>query len=141
MHIPTQPIHSWYPMLDKDGNFIELYGWDVVLRHIFTVLVTRPGSRQWQPEFGCNLLDLLFENASTNENQYADVIRGAFRWIPYVSLQKVNAKLNKRTNGTGYNLSISLTVSYDGETKNVNFVIPPQMDLMNGQIHDIKVTR
>lgn len=128
-------------MLDKDGNFVELYGWDVVLRHIFTVLVTRPGSRQWQPEFGCKLLDLLFENASDNETQYADVIRGAFRWIPYVTLRDVQAKLSKRTNGNGYNLSISLSVGYAGETRNVNFVIPPQMDLMNGQIHSIKVTR
>jgi len=128
-------------MLDKDGNFVELYGWDVVLRHIFTVLVTRPGSRQWQQEFGCKLLDLLFENASTNETQYADVIRGAFRWIPYVTLRDVQAKLSKRTNGNGYNLSISLSVGYAGETRNVNFVIPPQMDLMNGQIHSIKVTR
>ena len=98
-------------MFDKDDNFVELYGWDVVLRHIFTVLVTRPGSRQWQPEFGCRLLDLLFDNTS-NESSYNDIIKDAFRWIPYVPLTKVNSKLQKMTNGSGYKLSIALTVSY-----------------------------
>ena len=127
-------------MFDKDGNFVELYGWDVVLRHIFTVLVTRPGSRQWQPEFGCKLLDLLFDNTS-NESSYNDIIKDAFRWIPYVTLTKVNSKLQKMTNGSGYKLSIALTVSYAGETKHVSFIIPPQMDLLNGQIHSIKVQR
>ena len=138
--MPAQPIRSWYPYFGPDGNFIELYGWDVVLRHIFTVLVTRPGSRQWQPEFGCNLLDMLFETNLT-EKDFEDVIRGAFKWIPYVTLKNVNCKISPMSNYRGNKASINLSIGYAGETKEVSFQVPSQMDLLNGLIHEIKVTR
>lgn len=135
-----QPITSWYPYFDASGNFVELKGWDVVLRQIFTVLVTRPGTRQWQPEFGCTLLDMLFEPVS-NESQFNDIIKAAFKWLPHVTLQSVNCSIVDMSNHTGKQVKIALKVGYSGETRDVSFIIPPQLDLLNGQIHNIKVLR
>lgn len=134
------PIHSWYPNFGKDGNFEEVYGWDVVLRHIFTVLVTRPNTRQWQPEFGCRLLDMLFE-VNENEASFENVIKEAFRWVPYVRLESVSCKIEPMANHNGKKASIKLKITYSGETKDVVFEIPPQLDLLNGTIYDIKVRR
>ena len=138
--MPVKRITGWYPYFEDSGNFQELYGWDVVLRDIFTVLVTRPGTRQWQPEFGCTLLDLLFE-VNVTEDTLNDVITSAFRWLPFVILNSVSCKLEPMTNFRGQKALITINISYEGETRDVVFDIPPQIDLMNGQIHQIKVRR
>ena len=111
-------IHSWYPTFGPDGNFEEVAGWDVVLRHIFLVLVTRPNTRQWQPEFGCKLLDMLFETNLT-ESSFENVIREAFNWIPECRLEDVKCQITPMSNHNGNKASISLKISYDGESKNV----------------------
>lgn len=133
-------IHSWFPNFSNDGNFEEVAGWDVVLRHIFTVLVTRPNSKQWNPEFGCRLLDLLFE-INVDESTLNNTIKEAFRWIPYVKLESVESSIEDMSNHTGKKAHIALKIRYDGETKNVTFDIPSQLDLLNGTIYDIKVKR
>lgn len=134
-------ITSWFPDFDTDGDFTKSTGWEVVLRHIFTVLVTRPGTRQWNPEFGCKLLDMLFE-VNLTEQDFKSVISDAInRWIPYVRLEECECKISPMTNHTGNKANIKLKINYNGETKNVLFDIPPQLNLMDGNIHSIKVTR
>lgn len=139
--MPTQPLTNWYPYFDKSGNFQECYGWENILREIFTVLVTRPGSRQWQPEFGCNLLDMLFE-INLTEQDFVDVIKTAFiRWLPHVSLESCSCKISQMTNRYGLKASISMKIGYNGESKNVIFNVPPQLDLQNGMLYDVTVSR
>ena len=133
-------ITSWYPNFAEDGNFVASTGWEVVLKHIFTVLVTRKGTRQWNPEFGCNLLDMLFE-INLQESDFVQCIQDAFKWIPYISLSECSCKIDDVPNHTGKRALIKLKVIYDGESKSVEFDIPSDMDLMNGSIHDIKVNR
>lgn len=138
--MPIKPITGWYPDFDDSGNFQELYGWDVVLRQIFTVLITRPGSRQWQPEFGCRLLDLLFDTDIT-ETTFNDCIKTAFKWLPHIKLKDVECKVSQMTNFRGQKASIKMSIAYNGETRDVSFEIPSQLDLMNGQLHQIRVRR
>lgn len=134
------PIHDWYPYFDKDMNFVELYGWDIVLRHIFTVLVTRIGTRQWQPKFGCKLLDRLFD-AEASEDDIIGDIKTAFSWLPHIDLVSTTCKMEPMPDGKGRRAAIQLRVNYEGEEKDVNFIIPAYMDLLNGTIHKIQVIR
>lgn len=138
--MPVKPITGWYPVFDESYNFKECTGWDVVLKDIFTVLVTRPGSRQWQPEFGCRLLDMLFE-VNLNEEHFVNAVKEAFYWLPYVSLSDVQCKITPMQNGRGNKAVVSMKVKYDGETKNVSFKIPGHMDLLNGSLYGVGVIR
>ena len=139
--MPVTPLTNWYPYFDKYGNFTESYGWDNILKEIFILLVTRPGSRQWQPEFGCRLLDMLFE-INVSENDFINVIKNAFnKWMPHVNLKDCTCKISNLGNRYGLKAEINMTIGYDGETKDVVFNIPPDMDLQNGVIHNIKVYR
>ena len=83
---------------------------------------------------------MLFETNLT-ESSFENVIREAFRWIPECRLDDVKCQITPMSNHNGNKASISLKISYDGETKNVVFEIPPQLDLMNGSLYDIKVHR
>ena len=139
--MPTTPITNWYPYFDSSGNFTESYGWDNILKEIFIVLVTRPGTRQWQPEFGCKLLDMLFE-INLTENDFVNVIQTAFdKWLPHINLVECKCNISNLNNRNGLKADIDMTINYEGETKDVVFNIPPEMDLQNGVIHNIKVYR
>ena len=88
-------LTNYYPDFDASGNFKQCDSWENVLREIFTVLVTRPGTRQWNPEFGCRLLELLFEYG-VQESQFVDVIKEAFvKWLPHVDLESVTCSISK----------------------------------------------
>ena len=139
--MPTTPITNWYPYFDSSGNFTESYGWDNILKEIFIVLVTRPGTRQWQPEFGCKLLDMLFE-INLTENDFVNVIQTAFdKWLPHINLVECKCNISNLNNRNGLKADIDMTINYEGETKDVVFNIPPEKDLQNGLIHNIKVYR
>jgi len=45
------------------------------------------------------------------------------------------------SNSKGKRAEISMRVSYNGEHKDVSIEIPPQMDILNGMIHQIRVRR
>lgn len=139
--MPEKPLTNWYPYFDSSGNFTESYGWDNILKEIFILLVTRPGTRQWQPEFGCKLLDMLFE-INLSENDFVNVIKNAFvRWMPHVELKECKCVISELNNRYGLKADINMTIGYDGEIKDVVFNIPPKVDLQNGVIHNIKVFR
>ncbi|MBI1424586.1 MAG: hypothetical protein GC149_14160 [Gammaproteobacteria bacterium] len=49
-------------MVADDAGAVRVYGGDEVLRgKVLQVLFTTPGERVHQPEFGCGLLNLMFE--------------------------------------------------------------------------------
>ena len=134
-------LTNWYPDFDASGNFRCCTSWENILREIFTVLVTRPGTRQWNPQFGCKLLDLLFEYG-VQENQFVEVIREAFiKWLPHVDLDSISCTLSKMPDTIGQKASVKLKISYGGESKTIGFDIPPHMDLLNGAVHQINITK
>ena len=139
--MPAKPLKSWYPYYDASRNFQECTGWEVILREIFTVLVTRKGSRQWNPEFGCGLQDLIFE-VGVQESDFQSCVSEAIkRWVPQVTLESVSVGMTPLTTRSGYKVSLNLKISYAGESKDVAFDIPSQMDLLSGAIHQITVKR
>lgn len=138
--MPAKIITSWFPVFDKTGNFMECKGWDVVLKHIFTVLVTIPGTRQWNPEFGCHLTDKLFD-IDINESDFSNEVKNAIaKWVPYVRVNNVSVSIQRREERSGNSAKININISYNNEDRDVQFEIP-QLNLLQGSIHSIKVRR
>lgn len=55
-----------FPLVTDDAGAVRIYGGDEVLRaKVLQVLFTTPGERVHQPEFGCGLLNLMFEPNSS----------------------------------------------------------------------------
>ena len=134
-------LTNYYPDFDASGNFKQCDSWENVLREIFTVLVTRPGTRQWNPEFGCRLLELLFEYG-VQESQFVDVIKEAFvKWLPHVDLESVTCSISKMPDSVGQKATLKLKIAYAGESKTVGFDITPHMDLLNGAVHQINIIK
>ena len=139
--MPSKVITSWFPQFGKDGDFIKCEGWDVVLKQLFTVLVTVPGTRQWNPEFGCHLTDRLFD-IDINESDFSNEIRNALtKWIPYIKVNNVSVSINKMNERSGNYALINIDISYKNETKKVEFQVPYRMDLLQGSIYNIKAKR
>ena len=91
--------------------------------------------------FGCKLLDMLFE-INLTENDFVNVIQTAFdKWLPHINLVECKCNISNLNNRNGLKADIDMTINYEGETKDVVFNIPPEMDLQNGVIHNIKVYR
>ena len=120
---------------------MECKGWDVVLKQLFTVLVTVPGTRQWNPEFGCHLTDRIFD-IDINENDFSNEIQNAIsKWIPYVKINKVSVSIQKLEQRSGNSANINIDINYAGESRKVEFQIPSQLDLLQGSIYNIKAKR
>jgi phage baseplate assembly protein W len=136
-----KPIVSWVPMFDDAGNFMELTGWDVVLKHIFLVLVTPKGTRQWNVEFGSRLLSFLFE-VDVTETTINEEIQEVFaRFLPHVKLISVTTTFEEIPIRGGKKAKIQLKISYDGEDKTVIIKMPEGLDLLRGSIYDVTVER
>lgn len=72
-------------MSDNQGNGNK------VVENIQQVLLTEPGQRVMEPEFGCRLRDVIFEPLDlTIQSIIKDrVTRALARWIPYIEVQDV----------------------------------------------------
>jgi len=59
-----------------------------------TLLLTSPGERYMLPEYGCGLLNLIFEpNDESFEEDVNDIIYGAANtWLPYVNITKLDVQ-------------------------------------------------
>ena len=140
MILSSTPIHGWYPNFDSSGNFEEVSGWDVVLRELFTVLVTRPGSRQWNPDYGCKLMDVIYDT-NTDKSTFESIVKDALKWVPELKMKGISIEVNDMTSRTGKSVSLSLDLEYSGEKQKVSVTIPSQLSLTRGVIYQIKVKR
>lgn len=131
-------ITSWLPKFDASKNFISVSGWDAIIKQIYLVLVTRKNTRQWQPDFGCNLLDYLFEIGDQKENIKTE-IKNSMHWVPEVEVLEVDVQEEKIPGRTGKRIYINMRIKYLEKTKKLKLLIPESIDLLRGSIYDIKI--
>jgi len=58
------------------------------------LILTRKGERLMQPEFGCDIYNLLFEQIHSTddfENRIESIIESAVKsWLPYINIDRIN---------------------------------------------------
>lgn len=106
--MPTDPINSLDDSLafrlgsdirfPLSGNFATIAGIQVLLQDIQTLLLTIPGERVNEPEFGCGLRELIWDNTTTVATLGAGAIKTALSLFePRISVTAVESEINENT--------------------------------------------
>ena len=90
------------PEKGKDGDFKTYEGLEVILQSIYVILNTPKGSRVWQPEFGCGVMEYIWDLADdkTISKMRSEIESALVRWEPRISLNSVTVELNPYKQGT-----------------------------------------
>jgi len=80
------------------------------------LLLTKPGERYNHPTFGCNLLNLLFQQMTDSlTEQIQSTIQDAVSfWLPYIVIDNIDVQLNSSEIIPDHTLKISITYSLFG---------------------------
>ena len=104
------------PMMSSAGSQFQqnYFSIDQALANAKNLLLTNRGERIMQPNLGCNLDNLLFQNIT--EDLIADTesfIKTSFNyWLPYIFINKLLVTPSEDQNS----IYISLTISLTGNT-------------------------
>jgi phage baseplate assembly protein W len=84
-----------------------------VRENLKTLLLTQIGERYMQPEFGTNLLAIIFEpNVGELKADIQDILESAIStWLPYVSIEQLNIVTTEDDPTLMHHVLISLTYS------------------------------
>jgi phage baseplate assembly protein W len=85
-------------LTNLNSVFQSVYTVPVQVReNLKTLLLTQIGERYMQPEFGTNLLAILFEpNVSELKEDIQDTLVSAIsRWLPYINIEQIEITTNE----------------------------------------------
>lgn len=76
-----------------------------------TLLLTSRGERYMQPNFGTDLLQILFEPSTDDfKMQVVDIVQRAITyWLPYIDIQNIDVKTAEDEPYLSYDVQISIT--------------------------------
>ena len=131
-------IKSWFPIKDESGNFTMETGWPGILKQIYTVFMTPKGTRQWQPEFGSNIHEFIFEHTSSKQELMNEIF-SCFKWLPHITLEEYDVEMFPMSGKFGYAAKIYLKISYNNQTLPFSMYIPNQLDGTEGTIYSVGV--
>lgn len=97
-----------------------------VKSNIKNLLLTKPGERVMQPEFGSGLHSLLFEFNNTElETNIEDVVTEAIeKWLPYVTIDEILIEsTNTLKDLNQVNVSIKFSIGNTPQLNEVTFTI------------------
>lgn len=86
------------------------------------LLLTRIGERYMEPNFGTNLLYIVFEqNVSELKQEIDDIISSAISaWLPYITIEDLQIITSEDDPNLQYNVKITLIFSVNGfDTKSI----------------------
>lgn len=98
---------------------------DQALANAKNLLLTNKGERIMQPEFGCDLRRVVFENITQNLTDSIDAtIRENFSyWLPYIFINDLHVSANEDQN----TVFVSIVISLEGnkfDTRSIQLEIP-----------------
>ena len=78
-----------------------------------TLLLTRPGERYHQPEFGCNLLNVLFEPITDfiKDDILTYITDAVSYWLPYISLDVLDVETHLDNPDLQHDIKIAIEFS------------------------------
>jgi hypothetical protein len=96
--------------------------------NVKNLLLTQPGERLGQPNFGTNLGKLLFEQNTTDieDKIYTTIQNSINKWLPQLSIQSIDIKSTKEMKDANtMEVSIIFRANYSGENFKVDFAVNP----------------
>lgn len=116
------------PMLGSHGSSFKLNytTLDQAVANARNLLLTNRGERVMQPEFGCDLDNIVFENLTNSVIATVESnIRSNFDyWLPYIFINSLSVVPNQDSN----KLYISITISLEGNqfsTRSISLEVVP----------------
>jgi len=127
---PNTAIGIDLPMNTSTGTSFKLnyLSLDQAAANAKNLLQTNRGERVMQPEFGCNLRNLVFQNTTDDLLvEVGGVIRDSFQyWLPYIFINTLDINNNVESNRINLVLEISL-IGNQLDTKSI------QLEIINTQ--------
>lgn len=99
---------------------------DQTLENLKNLLLTRKGERFYQPFFGSDLLEILFEpNISELKQEIQEIITQPINfWLPYVNIESIDIVTAEDDPTLNHAMKISINVSInDFETETITFTV------------------
>jgi phage baseplate assembly protein W len=86
--------------------------------NIKNLLLTRKGERLGNPDFGSELLAVIFEQEGDDiENKVEEAIRSAMsQWLPFIIIDEIETQFSERNRNT-INVSIGFSINVDTTNK------------------------
>lgn len=116
------------PMVGDYGSSFKLNytSLDQAVANAKNLLLTNRGERVMQPEFGCDLSNILFENITAEVLSTVETnIRNNFDyWLPYIFINELNVTPDEDFN----RIFISITISLEGnafDTRSISLEVAP----------------
>jgi phage baseplate assembly protein W len=83
------------------------------LENLKNLLLTRIGERYIMPEFGTNLLNIIFQpNVAELKQEITDILTPPInRWLPYINIISIDTKTNEDDPTLNYYISITIKFS------------------------------
>ncbi len=139
--MPYQELIGCLPELSPKGDFYESRNIGVILQSIFVILATPPGSRVWQPEFGCNITKLLFSLETEDVlNEAKQEVRYALeKWEPRIRVLDVQSEFI----GDRFNKGISITVKFNYTDRDYTYTFPvmENLDMLSQSLYSLKTVK
>ncbi|MGA2823054.1 MAG: GPW/gp25 family protein [Bacteroidales bacterium] len=115
---------SFPPAFDKITDSVEMTSDELdIQRSLQILLTTRPGERVMQPDYGCNLDEMVFEPMTTTfKTHIREMVKTAILYYePRIELNKIEIDDSQETEGV-----ILVIIDYTVRTTNTrfNYVFP-----------------
>lgn len=106
-----QVLLGCLPTIGSSGDFQVSQDIEVILQSIYVILNTPKGSRIWQPKFGCNLKNYVWDllDDTTFENIQESVRNALEQWEPRISVNDVEVD---KVDDVSKTISVKITFSY-----------------------------
>lgn len=129
------------PEISPEGDFYTSKNIEVILQSIFVILVTPPGSRIWQPDFGCRLLHMIYapETDETLEEAKQEVKSALEKWEPRIKIKNIETDFY----GDRYNKGLSVKISfiYNDRDYEYEFPVVENQDILNQTLYSLKAKK
>ena len=124
------------PEKGKNGDFKQYEGLEVILQSIYVILNTPKGSRVWQPEFGCGVMEYIWDLADekTISKMRSEIETALVRWDPRINLSSVTVELNPYKQGT---IDVNIDFNFAGKdySKNLSLESTHTLDMSIYDLH------
>ena len=89
---------------------------DQAYENLKTLILTRTGERYMEPNFGTELLYIIFEPSVKNlKQEISDILLQPIAyWLPYINVENLDIITNEDDNTLEHNIQITLTFSVNG---------------------------